>query len=132
MSIATVFLGRLLGLYLVAVSAGMLAGKRRTLETLDEMASNGPWMLFSGMAATAAGLAIVLGHNLWTGDALTIAVTLIGWVALVKGLALLIVPPAAMAKAYKAIGFERYFHVWMGVVLVLGLWMAFAAFAVKP
>jgi hypothetical protein len=132
MSIATVFLGKLLGFYLVAISAGMLAGRRRTLQTLDEMASSGPWMLFSGMVATATGLAIVLGHNLWTGNALTIAVTLIGWAALVKGLALLVVPPNVMARAYRAIGFERYFHAWMGVVLVLGLWMAFAAFAVRP
>jgi hypothetical protein len=31
------------------------------------MARSGPWMLFSGMVATTAGLAIVLGHNVWSG-----------------------------------------------------------------
>ena len=49
------------------------------------MARSGPWMLFSGMVATAAGLAIVLGHNVWSGGALAIAVTLFGWAALLKG-----------------------------------------------
>jgi hypothetical protein len=45
--------------------------------TLDEMARSGPWMLFSGMVETAAGLA-VLGHNVWTGGALPVVVTLVG------------------------------------------------------
>ncbi|MGB3416004.1 MAG: hypothetical protein WBA36_04995 [Mesorhizobium sp.] len=128
MSMITIFLGKLLGLYLVAISIAMLTGKRRTLTTLDDMANDGPWMLFSGMVAVAAGLAIVLAHNVWTGGALTLAVTLVGWVALLKGLSLLFVPPHTMARAYKSMGFERYFHLWMGVVLVLGLWIALKAF----
>ena len=42
MSTTTIFLGRLLGLYLVASSVGMLVNRRRTLDTLDEMARSGP------------------------------------------------------------------------------------------
>ncbi len=128
MSMITIFLGKLLGLYLVAISIAMLTGKRRTLTTLDDMVNDGPWMLFSGMVAAAVGLAIVLAHNVWTDSALSLAVTLMGWVALLKGLSLLFVPPHTMARAYKSMGFERYFHLWMGVVLVLGLWMALKAF----
>jgi hypothetical protein len=122
MSPTTIFLGKLLGLYLVAISAGMLANRRRTLATLDEMARSGPWMLFSGMVATAAGLAVVLAHDVWSGGALAIVVTLVGWMALLKGLALLLVPPSTMASAYTFAGFERYFRAWMGAVLALGLW----------
>ncbi len=128
MSPTTIFLGRLLGLYLVAISIGMFAGRRRTLATLDEMARSGPWMLFSGMVATAAGLAVVLAHNVWSGGALPVAVTLVGWAALLKGVALLLVPSERMADAYKGIGFERYFFAWMVVVLAIGLWMTAMAF----
>jgi len=127
MSATTIFLGRLLGLYLVAISAGMLANRRRTLATLDEMARSGPWMLLSGMVATAAGLAVVLGHNVWSGGALPVVVTLMGWAALLKGVALLLVPSERMADAYKGIGFERFFHVWMVALLALGLWTMAAA-----
>lgn len=128
MSMTTMFLGKLLGLYLIAIAVAMLSGKRRTLATLDDMSNDGPWMLFSGMVATAVGLAIVLAHNVWTGGALTVAVTLAGWAALLKGLLLLFVPPNVMAKTYKSMGFERYFHLWMGVVLVIGLWITLKAF----
>jgi uncharacterized membrane protein HdeD (DUF308 family) len=129
MSLTTVFLGRLLGLYLIAIAVAMLASRRRALATLDEMARSGPWMLFSGMVATAAGLAIVLGHNVWTGGALAVVVTLFGWAALLKGMSLLLVPPEQMAAAYKGLGFERFFYVWIGAVLVLGLLITLDAFA---
>jgi len=129
MSLTTVFLGRLLGLYLIAIAVAMLASRRRALATLDEMARSGPWVLFSGMVATAAGLAIVLGHNVWTGGALAVVVTLFGWAALLKGVSLLLVPPEQMAAAYKGLGFERFFYVWIGAVLVLGLLITLDAFA---
>ena len=129
MSPTTVFLGRLLGLYLIAIAVAMLTSRRRALATLDEMARSGPWMLFSGMVATAAGLAIVLGHNVWTGGALAVVVTVFGWAALLKGVSLLLVPPEQMVAAYKGLGLERFFYVWIGAVLVLGLLITLDAFA---
>jgi uncharacterized membrane protein HdeD (DUF308 family) len=129
MSLTTVFLGRLLGLYLIAIAVAMLASRRRALATLDEMARSGPWMLFSGMVATAAGLAIVLGHNVWSGGALAVVVTLFGWAALLKGVSLLLIPPQQMAAAYKGLGFERFFYVWVGAVLAFGLLITLGAFA---
>lgn len=59
---------------------------------------------------------------------MTITVTLVGWVALLKGIALLIVPPATMARTYKNAGLERFYYVWMGAVLLVGIWMTATAF----
>jgi hypothetical protein len=128
MTMTTIFLGKLIGLYLVAISLGMLANRRRAMAALDEMARSGPWMLFSGMVATAGGLAIALGHQVWTGGALPVLVTITGWSALLKGLALLLVPGDRIAAAYKGAGFERYFAAWMGLAFALGLWMTWLAF----
>lgn len=128
MSADTVFLGKLFGLYLVAISIGMLSNRRRTMAALDEMARNGPWMLFSGMVATAAGLAVVLSHNVWNGGALPAVVTLVGWAALIKGVILLLIPGERIAIAYKGLGSERVFTAMMMVVLALGVcvtWLAF-------
>jgi hypothetical protein len=36
---------------------------------------------------------------------------------------LLLVPVERIAAAYKAIGFERFFHFWMVAVLAVGLWV---------
>ena len=129
MSTTTVFLGKLLGLYLVAISVGMLANRRKTMATINEMARSGPWMLFSGMVATTAGLAVALGHQVWTGGALPVVVTVMGWAALLKGVMLLLVPGDRIAAAYKGVGFERFFHVWMIAVLAIGLWVTWMAFS---
>jgi len=125
---STLFLGKLLGLYLVVVSLAMLVSRRRALAAIDEIVASEAWMLFSGLVATAVGLAVVIAHNVWSGGALTVAITLAGWAALLKGLSLLFVPPGRIAATYRSAGFERYFRVWMGVVLVFGLWMAMQAF----
>ena len=83
-------------------------------------------MLLSGVVATAAGLAVVLGHNVWSGGALPVVVTLTGWAALLKGIVLLLVPAERMADAYKGMGFEKFFRAWMVAVLAIGLWMTAA------
>lgn len=128
MSPTTLFLGKLLGLYLVAMSLGMLLDRRRALATIDEMSRSGPWMLFSGMAATAIGLALVLRGRDAASGALGVTVDAAGALALLKGLSLLVIPPARIVAGYRRIGFERMFSLWMGVVLALGLTVAALAF----
>jgi len=77
---------------------------------------------------TAAGPAVTLTRDVWNGGALPVAVTIAGWATLLKGAALLLVPAERMADSYKGAGFERFVHLWMVVVLALGLWMSWAAF----
>ena len=131
MGATTIFLGKLLGLYMVAIAAGMLVNHRRTMAAIDEMARSGPWMLFSGMVASGVGLAMVLGHQVWTRGVLPISVTLMGWAALLKGLTLLLVPGGRVAAVYKGAGLERYFRAWMVALLALGLWMTWLAFGAR-
>ena len=106
----------------------MHVNPRRTMAAIDEMARSGPWMPFSGMVATAVGLAVVLGHEVWAGGVLPILVSLTGWAALLKGLTLLLVPGERVAAVYKGAGFERWFGAWMAVVLLFGAWMMWLAF----
>ena len=44
-------------------------------------------------------------------------------------MSLLLIPPQQMAAAYKGLGFERFFYVWMIAVLALGLLITLDAFA---
>jgi hypothetical protein len=69
-----------------------------------------------------------LGRRVWSGGALPVVVTLFGWAALLKGVTLLWVPAERIAAACKAIGFERFFDVWMVAVLAVGLRVTAMAF----
>src|SRR5215471_10798892 len=97
MSKLTVFLARLLGLFTILIVA-ILA--YRGSATVEPAVANPPVMLTYGMISLAIGLAMVLGHNVWSGGALPVVVTLVGWLILAKGLLLLVIAPDALAQLY--------------------------------
>ena len=68
MSPRTVFLSRLIGLYMILVSLSMAAHKQATVETITALVHNSPLVFLTGIIAVVAGLAIVLGHNAWSGE----------------------------------------------------------------
>jgi hypothetical protein len=53
----------------------------------------------------AAGLAIVLGHNIWSSGLLALIVTL-GWVTLIRSIILLFLSPEAIGRFIKAVRAE--------------------------
>jgi len=129
MSPLTIFLGKLLGLYCVVVALAMMANKKSVVATVNAWVRSSPLMLLTSGITLAIGLALVIGHNVWSGGALPVTVTVVGWVSLVKGLAFLALPPGQMTKLYEALQYERLFFVYMGVTLALGLYLTIAAFS---
>jgi len=128
MSPMTLYLAKVLGLYCVLISLAMMANRRATLASLNAMLQSPPLMLLAGVLALAGGLALVVGHNAWSGGALAVAVTLIGWAALIKGLGILFLPQDKMRQFYKALQYEKRFFFWMGATLLLGLYLAVSGF----
>ena len=80
-------------------------------------------MLFSGVVATLTpGSAVVLGAQRLERRRAAGGrrhARRLGGAALLKGVMLLLVPGERIAAAYKGVGFERSFQVWMVVVLTL-------------
>ncbi len=128
MSPTTLFLGKLIGLYLVIVALAMMARRKATIDALDGMMRNPSLLLFIDIVALAAGLALVIGHHVWSGGALPVIVTIVGWVVLLKALALLFVPQDQMIRLYEALNYKKYFFAYMSATLVLGLYLTIAAF----
>ncbi len=67
--------------------------------------------------------------NLWSGGALPILVTTVGWLTLIKGLAFLALPPTLADKVYKTLRYERLFFVYMSLTFALGLYLTVSAFS---
>ena len=87
-----------------------------------------PLVLLVGVFAVAVGLGLVIGHNVWTGGALPVVVTLVGWASLIKGCALLALPPGQMAKLYETLHYEQFYLAFASVTLALGLYLTIAGF----
>jgi len=119
----TVYPSRLIGLFTFIVSLSMLAEKPRAIEMVRSLLQDRPALIVFGMLGTAAGLAIVLGHQRWTGGMLTVVVTVIGWVILIRGTVLLFLSQAATARLVEWFQFEEFFYLYLGFAAVLGLYL---------
>src|ERR1039458_5067218 len=93
MSPRTRFLSRLIGLYCILIALSMMTRRQAIVEAVTVLLQNPSMTLILGVITLAAGLAMVLAHNIWSGGALVVVVTLVGWMALIKSLLFLFLPP---------------------------------------
>jgi putative exporter of polyketide antibiotics len=63
----TIFLSRLIGLYCIVIALSMMTRRQATAETVTALLQNPSMMLIVGIITLAAGLAVVLAHNIWSG-----------------------------------------------------------------
>lgn len=125
----TKFLSRLLGLYFLLAALSMMAHRQTTVETVAALLRNAPTLFALGIFTLLAGLAMVIGHNVWSGGALAVVVTVVGWITLAKGLLLLFLTPEAAAALFLGtFHYQRFFWLYSGFSLVLGAYLTFASF----
>jgi hypothetical protein len=129
MSPLTIFLSRLIGLFTLILSASMLLHRQTSIALISAFVFNRPVMFLLGMITLAAGLAIVLAHNRWSGGALTIVVTVIGWLVLARGITLLFLPPQTLESAFESLRFEDYYFYYAAIPFFLGLYLTLMGFS---
>lgn len=125
----TVFLGRLFGLYTLIISVWLLANKPAALATIPAMLGDRPLMLTVAIIALVGGLAMVLGHNIWSGGALTILVTLLGWIVLIRGVLFLFLSSEETSSILEAMQFDHFFYPYLAFPLILGAGLSYLAFS---
>jgi hypothetical protein len=96
----TLFLSRLIGLYCILVALSMITRRQATLESVTALLHDPSMIFIVGVIALAAGLAMVLAHNIWSGGALVVIVTLVGWITLIKSLFFLFLPTEVEAGVF--------------------------------
>lgn len=126
MSRATWFLGRLIGLYCLVVSLSMILHRSATIQTVTELVHSPPLLFLVGIIGMAVGLAMIVAHNVWSGGALPVTVTLIGWLALIKGgLMLFLSREQAPAFFLAGLRYERFYYVYAAATFLLGAYLTY-------
>lgn len=121
-------LSRLIGLYCMIVALAMAAHRQATVDTITAMVHNAPVLFLAGVIAVATGLAIVLNHNVWSGGALPVVVTLAGWTTLIKGALLLFLTPDAESAVFlDGLRFAQLFYLYCAISFVLGAYLTCGA-----
>ena len=129
MSPRTIFLSRLIGLYCVVIGLSMMTRRQATVETVTVLLQNPSMTLILGVITLAAGLAMVLTHNIWSGGTLVVVVTILGWMALIKSLFFLFLPHEMETRLF--LGQLRYgqlFYLYSAISLVLGVYLTYGGF----
>ncbi|MCI4680888.1 hypothetical protein K9U39_01420 [Rhodoblastus acidophilus] len=128
MSPLTIFLGKFLGLSYLITCVVCMARPKATLDAANSMAEDSGLLLMSGIFTMAAGVAVVIGHNVWSGGALPIAVTVLGWLMLIKGVVLMAMPPRLLIASYRFLNSPARFRLLMIPATIFGAWVAVVAF----
>jgi hypothetical protein len=127
MNQTTLYLAKLLGLFLLTLGISMLIQRQNTIDIWIALIHSAPLVYILGIATVAAGLAMVLTHNVWRGG-LAITVTVLGWLTLLKGIAALVLPADAATSTFAALAYDRFFYVYAGIWLLLGAYLTIGGF----
>ncbi len=132
MSSRTIFLSRLIGLYCIVIALSMITRRQATVETVTALLQNPSMMLIVGIITLAAGLAVVLAHNIWSGGALAVVATLVGWITLIKSLFFLFLPPEMEAELFLGqLHYQQLFYLYTAISLVLGVYLTYGGFKLR-
>ncbi|WP_297731220.1 hypothetical protein [uncultured Maricaulis sp.] len=116
---------RVLGLYFLIAGIGVFAQADRMAGMVAEMRESFLLRFIGGILAFASGVLILATLGPAPGGE-AMLVRVIGWVALIKGVFLIIAPPALMG-VYEAFiarpGMMRVWAVLIGLLGVGGLWL---------
>ena len=116
----SVFLARLLGPLLLLPGVGLLVNPRAFRTMASQVVDSITLVYLFGLIDFAAGLAIVLVHNVWTVN-WRVLITLIGWLLLIRGAARILITDTLMGYAKTLIRNKRLYPVSGGVLVILGL-----------
>ena len=126
----SIFLARLLG-PIVLLVAICLALNPRTFRTMaSEIVHSVTLIYLFGLMDFAAGLAIVLVHNVWVAD-WRVLITLLGWLLLLRGLVRTLATEKIMGYATRILAMKRLFPVASAVMVVFGLVLCYFGYLAK-
>ncbi|MBU0578030.1 hypothetical protein KJ742_04570 [Patescibacteria group bacterium] len=122
----SIFIAKILGLSYIVVGLGLLFSSGYYKKLYEDMMKNTGIMYLGGIMALIVGYLMVTYHNFWVKD-WTVIITVLGWLALLKGFFLLVLPEQ-MVKLTLSLFPKKNMNVWGGVVLVLGLVLGYFGF----
>src|SRR5580700_6783981 len=125
MSPLTVFLARFIGLFTILVVVLLLM---RGSTIIGATVADAPVMLAYAIISLAIGIAMIVGHNVWSGGALPVVVTIVGWLIFAKGVLLLFLKPEALSGLFERMHYGENYYLFLAPGFLIGLYLTWAGF----
>ena len=123
----SVFLAQILGPYLVIVGIGIFLNPKNCQQVAHEYTQSAALIYFGGIMALFFGLLIILFHNVWTANWVVI-ITLFGWIGLIKGACLIIIPEKMKKFALRYQESTRPLKSQSAIIFLIGVFLIFKGF----
>ncbi|HSD99063.1 MAG TPA: hypothetical protein VLB73_05240 [Patescibacteria group bacterium] len=122
----SLFLAKLIGVYLIVV-CGVLLVRKKDIGLLIGLSKHPEVIYLSGLIDVFFGLLIVLVHNVWAMDFRAI-ITVMGWVLLLRGVWRMLSPESIsrMVEKYRAL--RSILVPAMVVAVLVGAYLAYVGF----
>lgn len=118
----SILLAQLLGPYLAIIGVGIFLNPKNCQQVTHEFTQSAALIYFGGVLALFFGLLIILFHNNWAAN-WTVIITLLGWLGLIKGACLIIVPEKIKKFAERYQGSTRPLTIQALIVLAIGVFL---------
>ncbi|MBN1587848.1 MAG: DUF2065 family protein [Candidatus Omnitrophica bacterium] len=119
---------RLYGPIVVVVAIGLLFQPAYYQKVLRDFKDSSALCYFGGILALFVGLLIVQYHNVWELH-WSVLVTLIGWIALIKGVVLVVVPSSFEKWIDKYLQSSKALRIHGVAALILGMILSYFGFS---
>ena len=125
MSDAQIF--QIFSLVYISIGIGIIINSDFYKKAFEDFTQCGSAMYFGGIMALAIGFIIVTFHNTWTKD-FAVIITIVGWIALIKGILILVQPNLMIAITKAFLHKERNLKIQAVIILIIGLLLSFLGF----
>ena len=128
MSDAQIF--QIFSIVYITIGIGIFINPGFYKKLFEDFIENAAVMYLGGIMALTIGYLIVAFHNTWTKD-LSVIITIVGCLAMIKGILILIRPNMIIALSKAMVQKESILKIEAIAVIILGLVFSFLGFCPK-
>ncbi len=125
----SIFLAQVIGLFLVIVSLSSIVNRKIIIGAVEALSKNPAALYVSGIVALIFGLAVVIAHPIYAAD-WRIIITIVGWLAIFKGIARLFFTRQAALLIRKICKSSELLYALQIIALIVGAYLAYVGFFV--
>lgn len=122
----SVIIARIAAVIYLAAAAGALFSRSYYRRLIEDFYRNAAVVYLAGFMAVVLGSLVVVHHNLWVRD-WRVLITILGWLALIKGVLLIVFPGFVQGYSRPFLG-ERGLMWFSPAAAVLGLLFGYFGF----
>ncbi len=122
----SIIIAQILGITFTVLGLSLFINKKISTSLLEDATKNASIMWLFGFVSLMMGAVIVVFNNIWN-PGLELFITILGWLALLKGIAILVFPNS-LSSFYKRYNKSDMLAFAGVIVLILGLILLYNGF----